>query len=329
MHGALRRSSLSPLTSIDGACTGLSFVTPRGIPMLLTDLHSRAAAPARAAHSLPPPLLSSRVRGWDGIVVELRCASNLDVELQYPDHVILVILGGTATLCQSRGGRIAHGVVRPGDVIITPAGEPKRWQHVDDIVSVVLRVSRACVDKLAAELDECSGDGVEIRDVFSVRDPFLQQTAMYFLRTLEPRSAASVRHVRMLVRSLCLHLLERYATTSEPPGPGLPAMPPRKLRRAVDYIEANLHRDLCVAHIAKHVTMSESHFSHAFRKTVGQPPHRYVRDRRIERAKLLLREGDMPLSEIAQRIGCSSASNFSVLFHSATGTTARAYRNGG
>jgi AraC family transcriptional regulator len=279
-------------------------------------------------HGLPPPLLSSRGCGWDEIVVELRCACNLDVVLACPDHAISVILGGAATLCQSRGGRIAQTVVRPGDVIITPAGEPKRWQHVDDIVSVVLRLSRACVDRFAAEIDECPGERVELNDVFCVRDSFLQDTAMYFLRTLEPRSASTPGHLQGRVRSLCLHLLARYATGHSSVH-WLPTMPPRKLRRTIEYIEANLHRDLCVARIAKHVTMSESHFSHAFRKTVGLPPHRYVRDRRIERAKALLRQSDMPLNEIAQRVGCSSASNFSVLFHGATGTTPRTYRNGG
>jgi len=290
--------------------------------------HPSGAPPVPVSHSVPAPLLSSRVRGWDGIVVELRCASNVDVVLPYPDHAISVILGGAATLCQSRGGRIAQGVVRPGDVIITSAGEPKRWQHVDQLLAVVLRLSRACVDKLAAEAHEYCDESVEIRDVFSVRDPFLQKTAMYFLRTLEPQSAASLGHIQTLVRSLCLHLLAKYAMKRRLSVPRLPKMPPKKLRRAVDYIEGNLHHDLRVANIAQHVTMSESHFSRVFRQTVGVPPHRYIRDRRVERAKALLRDCDMPVSEVAQRVGCSSASNFSVLFHRATGTTPRTYRNG-
>ena len=260
--------------------------------------------------------------------MELRCASNLDVVLPYPDHVIAVILGGSATLWQSRGGRIAHRTVRPGEVIITPAGEPKRWQHVDDIVAVVLRLCRPYLDELAAELDERHPGGVEIKDVLSVRDPFLRETAIRFLKALEPQSPASRAHIDALVRSLGVHLLARYAVERRLSVPRVPTMSPRKLRRAVDYIEANLDRDLSIAHIAEHVTMSESHFSHVFRETVGLPPHRYIRDRRIERAKALLRECDIPLSEVAQLIGCSNASNFSVLFHRATGRTPRTYRNG-
>ena len=241
--------------------------------------------------------------------------------------MVAVILAGTATLWQSRGGCVAQPVVRPGQVIVTPAGGPKRWQHVDDLVALVMRLSRPYLDTLATELDP-HGAGIEIQHVLSARDRFLNETAMTFLKALEPKSSMTSAQIASVVRSLGLYLLTRYAVKREsPPSRLLPAMPLRKLRLAVDFIEANLHKDLTVANIAEHVTMSESHFSHVFRKTVGLSPHRYVRDRRIERAKALLRESNMSLSEIAHRVGCSSASNFSVLFHSAAGTTPSTYRN--
>ena len=269
-------------------------------------------------------MLSSRACGWDGIVVELRCASSLDVVLPYPDHVVTVILSGRTTLWRSRGDHVAQCVVRPGDVIITPAGVPTRWQHVDDIVAVVLRLSHAYLDKLAAGID-ARREKVEIMDALSVRDAFLQEAAMRFLKALEPGST-SLAQIETLVRSLGLHLLTRYAVKRGRTVVRLTSMPPQKLRRAIDYIEANLHRDLTVADIAEHLSMSESHFSHVFRQTVGMPPRAYVRDRRVERAKTLLRQSGIPITEIANRIGCSSRSHLSVLFHRMTGLTPRQYR---
>jgi AraC family transcriptional regulator len=285
------------------------------------------SATRTCSNSLPPALLSSRTLGWHGIVVELRCSSNLDVVLPYPDHVVAVILAGKAILWQSRGDRIAQRVVGPGDVVVTPAGEPKRWQHVDDLLALVMRLSRDYLDELAGELDLRHREGVAIKHVLSARDRFAYRMAMTFLRALEPQSGATRAQIDTLVRSLGLHLLTTYAVRRARSTSRLPAMPAKKLRQAVDYIEANLHRDLSVANVARHVTMSESHFSHAFQKTLGLSPHRYVRERRIERAKALLRESDMPLGEIAQRVGCSSSSSFSVLFHSATGTTPSTYKS--
>jgi AraC family transcriptional regulator len=278
-----------------------------------------------ADHSVPSPLLSSRACGWNDIVVELRCASDLDVVLPCTDHVIVVMLAGTATLWQSRGDSVVRCAVSPGDVIFMSAGEPKRWQYVDAIVAVVLRLSRVYLDKLAAEIDARHGEGCELRDVLSVRDPFLRETALRFLKAFEPESPGDAQ-IETMVRSLGLHLLTRYAFKQELSVARPPSMPPQKLRRAVAFIEANLHRDLSVADIARHLTMSESHFSHLFRQTVGVPPQRYVRDRRVERAKSLLRHSDLPMTEIAQSVGCSSCSHFSVLFHRTTGLTPRRYR---
>ena len=299
-------------------------LTRRSLPMRIEHFSGVASATPTCCDGLPPALLSSRALGWHGIVVELRCSSNLDIILPYPDHVVSVILAGKAMLWQSRDGYIAQRVVRPDEVIVTPAGEPKRWKHVDELMALVMRLSRSYLDELAAELG-C--EGVAVKHVLSSRDAFLHGTAMTFLKAMAPHSAATGAQIDTLVRSLGWHLLTRYAVRPARPTCRVCAMPTRKLRRAIDYIEANLHRELSVANIAHHVTMSESHFSHLFQKTVGLSPHRYVRDRRIERAKAFLRECDMPLGEIAQKIGCSSASNFSMLFHRATGTTPSNYRS--
>ncbi|MEO9163333.1 MAG: helix-turn-helix transcriptional regulator [Casimicrobiaceae bacterium] len=83
---------------------------------------------------------------------------------------------------------------------------------------------------------------------------------------------------------------------------------------------------MTLAAIAEVVALSPGHFAHAFREATGIAPHRYVLERRVERAKELLRQSDMPITEIADRIGCSSHSHFSVLFHRITGVTPRKFR---
>ena len=76
------------------------------------------------------------------------------------------------------------------------------------------------------------------------------------------------------------------------------------------------------------MALSPGHFSHAFRQATGVAPHRYVLERRVERAKTLLRDSDMPIIEIAHLVGCSSHSHFSVLFNRITGMTPRQFRTG-
>lgn len=296
--------------------------------MLTAQTEATAPVTRNASQVLPEPLLSSRSLHWKGIVVDLCRVRDIDVVLPYRDHAVAVILGGGAKLYQCRHGRALSRTLRSGDVIITPAGEPKRWQHVEDAVAIVLRISPAWIDKLAAE--ECGGhtQGVEIRDNFGTRDGYIEAMAARLLKCLEPDSVRNGMYVESLTHQLALHLLSHYAS----PGIAADKFPTKlsqsKLRRAIQYIEENLHRELALADIAAALAISPGHFSHAFRHTVGLPPHQYVVQRRIERAKSLLRESDVPIGEVANRIGCSSAGNFSVLFQRATGMTPRDYRNG-
>ena len=84
---------------------------------------------------------------------------------------------------------------------------------------------------------------------------------------------------------------------------------------------------ITLASIAESVALSPGHFAHAFRQATGVTPHRYVRERRVERAKKLLSASDLSITEIANCVGCSSPSHFSVLFHRITGVTPRQFRN--
>jgi len=80
--------------------------------------------------------------------------------------------------------------------------------------------------------------------------------------------------------------------------------------------------------IAGLVRMSPFHLAHIFKEAMGVPPHQYVIQRRVERAKQLLAATDLPIAEIALAVGCASQSHFSALFHRAAGITPQSYRLG-
>ena len=104
-------------------------------------------------------------------------------------------------------------------------------------------------------------------------------------------------------------------------------LPRYKLQRVTDYINDNLRDDLTLGKMSATLSMSPFHFAHAFRQATGLAPHRYVIQRRVERAKLLLRETDLSITEIAHLVGYSNQSNFSAVFHRVTGHTPRSYRS--
>lgn len=92
------------------------------------------------------------------------------------------------------------------------------------------------------------------------------------------------------------------------------ALAPRRLRRALDLIEARLAEDIGLAEIADAAGLSQHHFARAFRSATGLPPYRYLTHRRIERAKQLMSETDACLAQIAFDCGFSSQGQFTTTF---------------
>jgi AraC-like DNA-binding protein len=98
------------------------------------------------------------------------------------------------------------------------------------------------------------------------------------------------------------------------------------LRRARDLIDREYARPLEVAALARAALMSTAHFSRQFRATYGETPYAYLMTRRIERAKALLRRGDISVTEICMAVGCLSLGSFSARFTQLVGETPTAYR---
>jgi AraC-like DNA-binding protein len=98
------------------------------------------------------------------------------------------------------------------------------------------------------------------------------------------------------------------------------------LRRARDLIDREYATRLDVAALARAALMSPAHFSRQFRAAYGETPYAYLMTRRIERAKALLRRGDLTVTEVCFAVGCTSLGSFSARFTELAGQTPTAYR---
>jgi AraC-like DNA-binding protein len=99
------------------------------------------------------------------------------------------------------------------------------------------------------------------------------------------------------------------------------------LRRARDLIDREYATPLDIAALARRALMSPAHFSRQFRAAYGETPYAYLMTRRIERAKYLLRGGDLSVTEVCLSVGCTSLGSFSSRFTRLVGETPTAYRN--
>jgi transcriptional regulator GlxA family with amidase domain len=93
----------------------------------------------------------------------------------------------------------------------------------------------------------------------------------------------------------------------------------RRLLRAKDRMDAASHEEWPVERLARVSCVSEAHFARSFKDAFGVPPHRYLLTRRLERAKALLRDTDLSITEIAFVTGWKSLGTFGRTFRDVTG----------
>ncbi|TYT24910.1 helix-turn-helix transcriptional regulator [Luteimonas viscosa] len=93
----------------------------------------------------------------------------------------------------------------------------------------------------------------------------------------------------------------------------------RRLLRAKDRMDAASHEAWPVHRLAQVSGVSEAHFARSFKDAFGVPPHRYLLTRRIERATTLLRDTDLPITDIAFQTGWQSLGTFGRTFRDITG----------
>lgn len=155
-------------------------------------------------------------------------------------------------------------------------------------------------------------------------DPTTLQVALSLALAIEQRDRSDpllIEHLGMALACCVVKLLGAASPPSDRP------MTSQNLRHVIDYIESLLGRaDLSVEELAGVANMSPFHFSREFKKAASMAPHRFILERRIERARLYLADGKETLSGIAYATGFSSQAHFSSVFRRLMGMTPKEYR---
>ncbi len=286
------------------------------------------ATPSSASfrNYLPEPICSSRSRAWAGVDVDVYRLGNVEFLAPHPEHLVSIQVTSCPRLYQRRNGLMLERPLPAGEVIVTPAGEPKAWRREGLGVLLLMGIAPQFLDEL---MEQATGHAahVELLDNFGTRDPQIEALGDSLWNELRGERLGSRMYAHALCMQLGLHLLRNYANVSLRDEGPLP-MPAHKLRTARNFIEENLAEDLNIEAIARAVGMSPYHFAHAFKAAAGLPPHKFVMQRRLEVAKSLLRGSSLGLTEIAQRVGYSSASHFSSGFHKLARVSPSEFRKG-
>ncbi|AKG20895.1 AraC family transcriptional regulator [Calothrix sp. 336/3] len=270
--------------------------------------------------------LSSKNRGWENILVEQHQHPPGEASCHYPhEHTIYLSLASRPVVLQhTQAGKTYKGLYGKGDISISPVDVPFscRWDADDRFLQIC--ISATFMDSVAKE--NIDRDRLELIPQFRTRDSQIEAIGMMLLTELQQENMGSSLYVESLTNLLAVHLLRQYTTFKVNLGTYTGGLPQNQMMQVLEYIDSSLHEDIKLADLAALLDMSQFHFSHLFKQSMGIAPYQYLLQQRIERAKLLLKQSDRSIIEIAFDCGFSSHSHLSKQFRQWTGMTPKAYR---
>ncbi|MBS0471141.1 MAG: helix-turn-helix transcriptional regulator [Proteobacteria bacterium] len=167
------------------------------------------------------------------------------------------------------------------------------------------------------DLDYPAGSGVD--------DRVIHHLGMAMMPAFLKPEQASQLFVDSVTLAITAHVAQTYGGMREDTA-RRGGLAPWQERLAKEIFDAYLDGDISQIEVARRCGLSPSHFARAFRVSTGHAPHRWLLQRRIDKAKALLREGHLPLAEIAIASGFADQSHFTRVFTRIAGVAPGAWR---
>ncbi|MFZ6759508.1 helix-turn-helix domain-containing protein [Undibacterium sp. Ji50W] len=223
-------------------------------------------------------------------------------------HVLCLHLGDPVPVSYGAGRYERQGVRLHGQFCVVPGGSSTRWTLTQPATSLLLRLSPHTVSDTAAAMNLGRQNNL-LAPAIHIRDPQIERIGWM----MQAEDHDAYPGGRIFADSLAVALAARlFALQSRKPatdpvaGRSLPAW---RLRHVIDYVEAHLDSDLTLAELAAVAGFSLSHFKSLFRQATGMPVHRYVMERRLQRARQLMMEGKQSMTDIAMETGFAHPSH--------------------
>ena len=262
------------------------------------------------------------------IVVERRTngAGSHDPQA-YPCNELIIMFGGQALVERSGEGIDERCLARAGTGWTGPIGFSEKAVLSDPIDCVHLCLPSGLIDRSAEQDFDVDASKIELAFAGGFHDRFINEVAQaLWSLSDQPAHSTDRLFVDGLTAALVAHVVKRYTVDRWKPK-GMPrALDSHRLKRVLDYIDANLFEPLTLSELAAAACLSPFHFSRLFKQATGLSPQRYVTDRRVEAAKIALASEHSSLIDIALDHGFGSLDNFIRVFRKNTGETPARYR---
>jgi AraC family transcriptional regulator len=186
-------------------------------------------------------------------------------------------------------------------------------------------VSQAALDELAYDRGLRRVGGLHTR-TFGGRDLVMYGLAQSLAAAMDENGECTSLFADHVALAFHDHIIRAYGDVPVGDRKIRGGLAPWQVRRAQEFIDANLDGDPSIAQLARECGLSRSYFTRAFRQAMGMPPHQWLTKRRVEEAKQLMQETRLELVEISIASGFADQSHFTRVFSRSEGLSPGAWR---
>lgn len=240
-------------------------------------------------------------------------------------HTLSVYLNGAENSLRRQGSQTIASKTS-NSMCLMPANLVTNWDVHGPISLLHFYFSDTHLSQLIEQVWDKDGRSVQLDEIDFAQDALLTQLFCTTLGQSNWQDPLDQLALDSATQTALIHTLRHYSQRRLPtlrPTGGLPTW---QLKRVVEFIEHHLSQPLTLADMANVTGLSDYHFARMFKQTTGYPPHRYVLRHRLTRARRLLAETSLNMTEIALRCGFGSSSHFSNRFRAEAGLSPTEYR---
>jgi AraC family transcriptional regulator len=272
------------------------------------------------------PVRATTISPLRGLIVERHNVGAIEI----PEHLhmtpcLQLQTSGPVKMEWWSDGRHGEEISDEGSLITLGPGTRGRLRWSGPSGRILVSIDETIMQRAAEELGKT--DVPSFTTNWNLHDHQLKLLITEIDREMESGWSTGLLYGDLLGMAFAVALLQKCTgeTNSTPPVRG--GLHPMRLKRVIEYIEANLAREVRLTDLARVATMSHFHFARVFRSSIGVTPHQFLMERRVDRAKTLLLLGRRTITEIAHECGYPSGGHLARAFRKSVGASPTEWRN--
>ena len=268
--------------------------------------------------------VSSKDLGWTGIHIEKGENDSFNPDdVTVTQHYFAMNVGPAFEWEWKDGNRFYTHRYETGELWVNPAGVPfsHRINTYNQFVLLTLDPERV----VEALRDRPRIDLLTFRRQHKAQDKHLQALIQALLVEAESGGPNGKLYAETLSVALATHFVNHYGTEEAPELSTRGAIARQQFQPVIDYIEASLAEEIGLDELAAIAGLSKYHFSRTFKQTFGLTPHRYLMQRRVQRATDALKTSPSGIARVAHQFGFADQSHFTRVFKQVQGLTPKQF----